>query len=63
MKAILNNLVAGERKRMMYCSICGAESSADKNDYFLVSKYDFEFTCCGEVMEIVTKRIVYSPVK
>jgi hypothetical protein len=38
----------------MYCSLCGAEYSADHRDYFAASK-DYVFTCCGKPVRLVRK--------
>jgi hypothetical protein len=53
---------------MLYCSKCGNEASADKNDYFWASD-DLKLRChhgtrrIGKVMKIVTKRTVIEEVK
>jgi hypothetical protein len=64
---IINQSRRGE---LLLCQVCGSESSANKADYCFLSESglrpmsdDFIFQCCGEPLQLVTKRIVYDPVK
>lgn len=45
---------------LLYCSICGAEWSADAGDYLSLAP-DYQFTCCDEPMELATKEVRYVP--
>ena len=59
MKAILKNLEdqIGEPfpRTIMYCPICGAESSANLADYFMIGDPDYEFQCCSKTMILAQK--------
>lgn len=44
--------------RILFCYTCGNESSANAEDYFLCNGEE-EFTCCGEPMIRVRKKVVY----
>lgn len=62
MKALFKNLRHGEQERIMYCDTCGAEASANSNDYSAMSDPDYAFECCGETMEIVVKQTTFTAV-
>jgi hypothetical protein len=44
----------------LYCQECGSQFSANKGDYFMHPS-DHVFTCCGENLNLMTSRMVYSP--
>lgn len=44
-------------KPFLHCSECFAEYSANRHDYFLHPD-EHAFTCCGEPMRLMTKRII-----
>lgn len=46
----------------LLCLRCGATFSANKPDYFWRAP-DELFEHCGEPMQLVTRRVVYEPVK
>ena len=46
---------------ILYCGECGAESSANSSDYFLVRKTHV-FRHCRKPMRLVLKSVVYQPV-
>jgi hypothetical protein len=62
MKAIYKNLkdhiLTGDKK-IMYCPGCGAEYSANKGDYFMVSDPNYKFKCCDVTMKLVSKQVIY----
>ncbi|KKM86356.1 hypothetical protein LCGC14_1279800 [marine sediment metagenome] len=63
MEATINNLRDGERERQMYCSECGAEYSADRDDYFTAPASDTVIECeNGHPMKLVTKQTIHQPV-
>ena len=43
---------------LLWCSICGAESSANHGDYFAADP-DYVFICCDVPMRLVEKRITF----
>jgi hypothetical protein len=46
---------------MLYCECCSSECSATRGDYFQ-RPLDHTFTCCGEPMRLVRKRVMYEDV-
>ena len=44
--------------RILYCTVCGAEYSANAGDYWSCQP-DYEFICCDMPMQLVIKRTVY----
>lgn len=47
---------------LLYCSVCGEESSANKSDYFLLPDAHV-LKHCGKNMRLVRKKIAYEDVK
>lgn len=47
---------------ILRCSACGVEFSADVGDYFSLTP-DYEFKCCNEPMELVTREVRFIPWK
>lgn len=45
-------------KPILYCSVCGAENSANKGDYF-AAKPDTILKCCGFPLKLVIKSTRY----
>ena len=48
-------------RAILYCPVCGQESSANKGDY-LTLPGDYVFTCCGFPMARVVKSTVFKHV-
>ena len=64
MEAIRRNLkdqILTNDNAIMVCNVCGSECSANAGDYWNYPD-NHVFTCCGKVMSIVTKHIVYRDV-
>jgi len=55
-KKNLKDQILTDDNTIMYCSVCGAENSANSGDYWNVPD-DHKFICCDEVMSLVTKHI------
>lgn len=47
---------------LLYCWQCGAECSANAGDYWDAPK-DVPLLCCGQLMQLVTKRVIYEEVQ
>lgn len=45
----------------LLCTICGKESSANRDDYFAAPMPGSIFTCCNVPMELVTRRVQFIP--
>ena len=48
-------------KAMQFCSVCSGEYSATSGDYFQYSD-DYQFTCCEEPCQLVTKKTVIADI-
>jgi len=46
---------------LLYCTVCGAEYSANAGDYWNCSR-DMDMLCCDEPLQLVMKRTVYKKV-
>jgi len=45
----------------LHCDQCGNDYSANKSDYFMAPS-DHPFTCCGEPMRLVRRRVILEEV-
>ena len=62
MKATLKNLkdqISTDDNKIMYCSVCGAEFSANIGDYFMINDPEYQFKCCNKTMQLATKHTHY----
>ena len=60
MKAIKKNMVdqiLTSDKKILHCTICGAEYSGNAGDYWNLPD-NYVFTCCDNEMELVIKNTV-----
>jgi ribosomal protein L37E len=48
-------------RSILYCSVCGAEESANRGDYWNIDP-DHIFSCCGFPMSRVVRSTVFSHV-
>jgi len=46
---------------ILYCSVCGAEYSANAGDYWDCDP-TYEFVCCNESMQLVVKQVSFNDV-
>lgn len=47
---------------VLYCRVCGEQSSANARDYFALPP-EYVFKCCGELMRLVTVKSVVKNIK
>jgi len=60
-KDLKDQIGTARPRPLLLCRECGAEYSANAGDYW-DSPDEHVFECCGEPMELVTRRTVYEPV-
>lgn len=59
---VVNGCIIEPCHPFLFCPDCGNEASANPADYWAVNR-DTVFTCCGEPMRLVRRRVIYEDVE